>query len=110
MNKPGIGCLAALSSILVAYTGHDAAFAQDAAGRETLTNLLHMYEARDEQRNPIWVRYTLTTIDSAAFKRALNEPESGADIPQKADAEYANKGTQTRSWKRVMEPPMPDGA
>jgi hypothetical protein len=107
----GVSLLPALSTILlVTCLGSNSAFAQDPAGRETLEKLLSACKSRAEQRNPIWVRYTLTQVNSVAFQKATGQPESDAEIPHKVEAEYAIKGAKTRSWRKMLDPPLPDNA
>ncbi|MCI0456779.1 MAG: DUF4381 domain-containing protein [Gemmataceae bacterium] len=56
--------------------------------------------------NPIWVRYELATLETAAWQRVFHEKEAG-EVRIAVEGEFARKGTKRRSWGRRADPRLP---
>ncbi len=80
--------------------------AQENAPKERLRLFSQALAARFQQSNPIWVRFQFEKFDSAELLTALNRRKQASDLRYKAQAEYARKGTKTRSWWRYDDPTM----
>src|SRR5262245_57177797 len=65
--------------------------------QDVLKIIAEVYEAREQQRNPVWVKFDVTRFETAAWQRA-NGRRGGADVDWKVEGEYARKGKKTRTW------------
>jgi hypothetical protein len=67
-----------------------------------LKRIIKIYDDRQEQFNPIWVRYQLNRFESPAWQKAF-----GRKLPAlrwTIQAEFAQKGNKTRSWCNRKHP------
>ncbi len=78
-------------------------------GDETLKRVLATYEARTQQMNPIYVRYRVTEIETAAWV-VVSRNLKNADglLPEQStrkEGEYARKGNKIRSFVHLVDAP-----
>ena len=91
------GC-AALLALAVLFVDQQNVAAQAERDVETLKEILHVYEKREEQLNPVWVRFHLTHWQSLAWRKAAAPHEVPAEIRWTEEGEFARKGSKKRSW------------
>lgn len=72
----------------------EASFGEETPETKVLQEVLHVIETRRERMNPLWVRYEVHRIVTPAWQKGAR----GGREDSHSEAEYACKGTKTRSW------------
>ncbi len=60
--------------------------------------------ARDEQLNPVWVRFRVTRQESAEWMRGFGGGKAADERRWEAEGEYARKGEKVRTRTRLLAP------
>lgn len=107
-NLAHLGAIACLSSLLYINTTSTTA-GQDKALNPLVTDTLKGLERRNQQLEPIYVKYKITRIETPAWALATEPKGKKEPVGEKKivhEAEYAKKGNSRRSFARQIEPPV----
>jgi hypothetical protein len=78
--------------------GHSS-WKKEPSSQEILSTLLREFQRRQEQHDPIWVKFKIDHFEAPAWKPANQAADQNPNSSRVSyDGEYARKGTKTRSW------------
>ncbi len=78
--------------------------AQSEQDVRTLKEILHTYEKREEQLNPVWIRFHTTYWESRAWRAILARGEEPQEARWTVEGDFARKGVKRRSWSQKGRP------
>jgi|SRR5579871_2328380 len=101
-------CLCALLVLGVNDGGHSA-FGQGQNNQKLLKDIYEAYQTRENQLNPVWIKYTLRASQTAGY-HSRRKSADGPDHNITLEAEFARKGKRTRTWalNRDATDPVPE--
>ncbi len=99
----GAGPLA-VAVLAAFFAWPDMGKAQSEQDVEALKEILHTYEKREEQLNPVWVRFHTTHWESLGWRRAAAPHDVPEEIRWTEENDFACKGIKRRSWVKGGRP------
>jgi hypothetical protein len=77
---------------------------QNSRTEEIVGEIIRKYQNREEQLNPVWVRFHLKHYESANFRKAVTKGLEQQEFHASVNGEFARKGNKTRSWATFEQP------